>query len=152
MRFLTTIIFALLLLASARSIRAQQIDPSTPPPPPPAETQPVSAVPAAPAEPAFDPYHAEKDIEVGMFYMKKGSYDAAIDRFEEAARLQPALARPWRLMAECYEKKHDNARAVTSYKKYLEVFPRAEDADKVKKRIAELEEKPGQQASKPATP
>ena len=109
--------------------------------------QPMSA---APAEPAFDPYHAEKDIEVGTFYMKKGSYDAAIDRFEEAARLQPALARPWRLMGEVYEKKHDNARAITSYKKYLEVFPRAEDADKVKKRIAELEEKPGQQASKPA--
>jgi regulator of sirC expression with transglutaminase-like and TPR domain len=51
-------------------------------------------------------------------------------------------------MGEAYEKKHDNSRAIESYKKYLEVLPRAEDADKVKKRIAILEEKAGQQVSK----
>jgi tetratricopeptide (TPR) repeat protein len=126
----------------ARSIRAQQISPSTPPPPPPAETPP------APPEPAFDPFHAEKSIEVGAFYMRKGSYDAAIDRFMDAAHYQPTLAKPWRLMGEAYEKKHDNSRAIESYKKYLEVLPHAEDAAKVKKRIATLEEKAGQEASK----
>ena len=146
MRSLTPIAFALLLLATARPTRAQGIDPSTPPPPPPPE-EPVA--PAPPTPPAFDPYHAQKDVEVGTFYMKKGHYDAAIDRFEEATRLQPALALPWRLMGECYEKKHDDARALTSYKKYLEVFPHAPDADKVIKRIATLEEKSPQQASKP---
>ncbi len=106
----------------------------------------------APPAPAFDPLHAEKDVEVGTFYMKTGHYDAAIDRFEEATRLQPALALPWRLMGECYEKKHDEALALKSYKKYLEIFPRAKDADEVKKRIAALEEKAPQQASKPAAP
>jgi tetratricopeptide (TPR) repeat protein len=142
MRLLTPIVFSVLLLASARSIRAQQISPSTPPPPPPAEAPP------APPEPAFDPFHAEKSIEVGTFYMRKGSYDAAIDRFMDAARYQPALAKPWRLMGEAYEKKHDNGRAIESYKKYLEVLPGAQDAAKVKKRIAILEEKAGQQVSK----
>jgi len=112
----------------------------------------MSAEPAASAEPVFDPLHAEKDIEVGNFYMKKGNYDAAIDRFQEATRLQPALARPWRLLGECFEKKHDDARAVASYKKYLEVFPHAEDADKVKKRIEALEDKTPPQDSKPTTP
>jgi regulator of sirC expression with transglutaminase-like and TPR domain len=80
--------------------------------------------------------------------MRKGSYDAAIDRFMDAAHYQPALAKPWRLMGEAYEKKHDNGRAIESYKRYLEVLPRAEDADKVKKRIAILEEKAGKEASK----
>jgi tetratricopeptide (TPR) repeat protein len=142
MRLLTIIFSAVLLLMNARSVRAQQISPSTPPLPPPAEAPP------APAEPVFDPFHAEKSIEIGMFYMKKGNYDAAIDRFMDATHFQPALAKPWRLIGEAYEKKHDNGRAVESYKKYLEVFPGVEDAAKVRKRIATLEEKAGQQASK----
>jgi tetratricopeptide (TPR) repeat protein len=91
-------------------------------------------------------------MEIGTFYMKKGKYDAAIDRFQEAANYQPALASPWRLLGEAYEKKHDKAHAIESYKKYLEVFPGAEDAAKVQKRIAVLEEKAGQQPSKRSTP
>jgi tetratricopeptide (TPR) repeat protein len=145
MKFLATISFAVLLLTNAPSMRAQQIDPSTPPPPPPAEAPPE---PPAPAEPVFDPLHAQKSIDVGTFYLKKGNYDAAIDRFMDAARLQPKLAIPWKLLGEAYEKKHDNVDAIDSYKKYLELFPGAEDAAKVKKRIALLEEKSGQQASK----
>jgi tetratricopeptide (TPR) repeat protein len=157
MRILEPILFAVLLLTSARPISAQQISPSTPPPPPPAETPPISpstppAPPAevtpAPPEPVFDPLHAGKSIEVGTFYLKKGNYDAAIDRFMDATRFQPKLARPWRLLGETYEKKHDNASAIDSYKKYLEVLPGATDAARVKKRIAGLEEKIGQQASK----
>jgi tetratricopeptide (TPR) repeat protein len=89
-------------------------------------------------------------MEVGTFYMKKGNYDAAIDRFLEAAHYQPTLAKPWVLLGEAYEKKHDNARAIESYKKYLELFPGAEDAAKVQKRVAMLEEKAAQQASKRA--
>jgi tetratricopeptide (TPR) repeat protein len=134
--------------APAEPVRAQPIDPSTPPPPPPAE-EPVA--PAAPAEPAFDPLHAERDVEVGAFYLKRGNYDAAIDRFEEATHYEPALARPWSLMGEAYEKKRDTARAVACYKKYLEIFPHAPDADKIKKRIADLEEKIPQQTSKPSS-
>jgi tetratricopeptide (TPR) repeat protein len=141
MRILAPILFAVLLLTNAQSIRAQQISPSTPPLPP-VETPP------APAQPVFDPLHAEKSIEVGTFYMKKGNYDAAIDRFMDATRFQPKLAKPWRLIGEAYEKKHDNGSAIESYKKYLEVLPGAADAARVKKRIAMLEEKAGQQASK----
>jgi tetratricopeptide (TPR) repeat protein len=141
MKFLASILFVVLMLTNARPARAQQISPSTPPLPP-AETSP------APAEPVFDPLHAEKSIEVGTFYMKKGNFDAAIDRFIDATHFQPKLAKPWKLLGEAYEKKHDNGSAIESYKKYLEVFPRAEDAAKVKKRITMLEEKAGQQASK----
>ncbi len=142
MRFLITILSAAMLLMSAPSVRAQQISPSTPPPPPPPEAPP------APAEPVFDPFHAEKSIEIGTFYMKKGNYDAAIDRFMDATHFQPGLAKPWRLIGEAYEKKHDNGRAIESYKKYLEVFPGVEDAAKVKNRIVTLEGRAGRQASR----
>jgi tetratricopeptide (TPR) repeat protein len=145
MKFLASILFAGLLLTNAPSMRAQQIDPSTPPPPPPAEAPPE---PPAPAEPVFDPLHAQKSIDIGTFYLKKGNYDAAIDRFIDATRFQPKLAIPWKLLGEAYEKKHDNSDAIESYKKYLELFPNAVDAAKVKKRIALLEEKSGQEASK----
>ena len=145
MKFLAPILFAVLLLAAATSMRAQQIDPSTPPPPPPAEAPPE---PPAPAEPVFDPLHAQRNIEIGTFYLKKGNYDAAIDRFMDATRLQPKLAIPWKLLGEAYEKKHDNGGAIDAYKKYLELFPTADDAAKVQKRIAVLEEKTGQQAAK----
>jgi len=80
--------------------------------------------------------------------MKRGNYDAAIDRFQEAARYQPKLAKPWLLLGEAYEKKHDNPRAAEAYKKYLELYPDAEDAAKIQKRIAALEEKTEPQASK----
>jgi len=142
MRLLTLILFVVLLLTSARAAGAQQISPSTPPPPPPSETPP------APAQPVFDPLHAERSIEIGTFYLKQGHYDAAIDRFEDATRFQPLLAKPWRLMGEAYEKKHDYGRAAESYKKYLEVLPGAEDAAKVEKRIAMLEQKLGQEDPK----
>jgi tetratricopeptide (TPR) repeat protein len=148
MKFPALILFAVLLLTVAPSIRAQQIDPSTPPPPPPAEVPAEPAATPAPAEPVFDPLHAERSIQVGTFYLKRGNYDAAIDRFLDATRFQPKLALPWKLLGEAYEKKHENGAAIDSYKKYLESFPGAEDAAKIKKRIAVLEEKAGQQASK----
>jgi tetratricopeptide (TPR) repeat protein len=137
-------LFTVLLVANALPMRAQQISPSTPPPPPP----PPAEIAPTPPEPVFDPLHAEKSIEVGTFYLKKGSYDAAIDRFMDATRFQPKLARPWRLLGETYEKKRDNGHAIEAYKKYLEILPGAEDAAKVKKRIAVLGEKTGQQSSK----
>jgi tetratricopeptide (TPR) repeat protein len=165
MRLFNPIVLTVILLTSALPMRAQGISPSTPPPP--AEAPPTPPVPAidpstpppppseeeaeappARAEPVFDPLHAEKSVEVGLFYLKKGNYDAAINRFTDATHYEPKLAKPWRLLGETYEKKHDAAHAIESYKKYLEILPGAEDAAKVTKRIAALEEKAGQQVSR----
>jgi tetratricopeptide (TPR) repeat protein len=97
----------------------------------------------------FDPLKANKDIEVGTFYFKKGNYDAAIDRFEEAARLQPGLARPYLKLGETYEKIKNLPMAVKSYKKYLELYPAAADAKSVRKRITELEKHVAQETATP---
>ena len=90
------------------------------------------------ADPILDRYRAEKSIEVGRYYLKKGNYDAAIERFQEAALLNPVLARPHRLLGEVYEKKGEKREALASYQKYLEILPSARDADAVRKRIARL--------------
>ncbi len=92
--------------------------------------------------------HAQRSINVGTFYLNKGIYDAAIDRFIEAANYQPTLAAPWKLLGEAYEKKHENAKALEAYNKYLDLFPKAPDAAKIRKTISELEEKTAQDSPK----
>lgn len=121
------------------------IDPTVPPPPPPADEP---EVPATPAGPAFDPLHAQRSLDIGTFYLKKGVYDAAIDRFMEAANYQPSLAAPWKLLGEAYEKKHENAKAVDAYNKYLQLVPHAADAAKIQKIVSELQDKSPESSKK----
>jgi len=92
-------------------------------------------------EPVFDPYHAEKSIEIGTFYMKKKNYDAAIERFRDALRYKPGFAKPHRLIGECFEKKGELRLAIDSYGKYLETLPQAEDAEKIHQKISKLEKR-----------
>jgi hypothetical protein len=124
----------------------QPIDPTVPPPPPTEDSE--ADTPAAPAGPVFDPLHAQRSLDVGTFYLRKGSYDAAIDRFIEAANYQPTLAMPWKMLGETYEKKREYAKAVEAYNKYLRILPHAADSAKIKKDISDLEDKIAQE-SKP---
>ena len=96
---------------------------------------------------AYDPYHAEKDLEVGQFYMKKGDVDAAIDRFQDAIKLKPNFARPRLLLGEAYEKKGDKAQALKYYKEYLQILPKAPDAGKIRKRIEKLSKELGKSSA-----
>src|SRR5215831_19166042 len=86
----------------------------------------------------YDPLPAEKDVEVGTFYMRKGDYDAAIPRFEDAIQRKADYAKPRLLLAQSYEKKGDRPAAVKYYKAYLEVYPHAPDAKKVQEKIEKL--------------
>ena len=106
------------------------------PAPPYEETAPD---PVAPAAPVFDPLHANKAVEVGMFYMKRGNYDAAIERFQDATHFQPSLARPYYLLGVAYERKGELDKALAAYRKYLEVYRTAPDREKILKHIEKLE-------------
>ena len=92
----------------------------------------------APDQPTWDPLRAEKDLEVGQYYMKKGDVDAAIDRFQDATTAKPGYAIPFRFLAEAQEKKGLKKQAIKSYQRYLDLFPHAEDGDKVRKKIEKL--------------
>jgi tetratricopeptide (TPR) repeat protein len=81
---------------------------------------------------------AEHDVEVGRYYEKKDKFDAAIDRYKEAAQLLPSYGLPLRLMGEAYEKKHFLPEALQAYEKYLQAAPKADDAEDVRKRVARL--------------
>lgn len=86
----------------------------------------------------YNPLPAEKDVEVGEFYMHKGDLNAAITRFEDAIQLRSNYAKPRLLLAQIYEKKGDKTSAAKYYKEYLEVYPHAPDAKKVQEKIAKL--------------
>jgi tetratricopeptide (TPR) repeat protein len=92
----------------------------------------------APDQPKWDPLRAEKDMQVGQYYMHKGDLDAAIDRFEDATTAKPGYALPFRLLGEAQEKKGLKRPAIKSYTRYLDLYPKAEDRDKVQKKIDKL--------------
>ena len=106
------------------------------------------APPPAPLEPVYDPLRANKSLEIGEFYLKRGNYDAAIERFQDATHFQPKLARSYSLLGEAYERKGEVDNALAAYKKYLEVYRTAPDRDKILKRIEKLESQSGHTQSK----
>ena len=123
-----------------------QFRPQDPPPPPPDKpaappekpkppyTNADNATHSAPDQPTLDPLRAERDMQVGVYYMHKGDVDAAIDRFQDATLAKPGYAVPFRYLAEAQEKKGMKKQAIKSYKRYLDLYPTAEDKDKIQKK------------------
>ena len=141
------ILFAITLLAmGALCFAAQLVSAQDTPPAPPPKQQDApkpkpntdSPIQSAPDQPKWDPLRAEKDLEVGKYYMRKGDVDAAIDRFEDATEAKPGYAIPFRFLGEAYEKKGKKKPAVKAYQRYLDLYPRAEDGDKIRKKIEKL--------------
>jgi tetratricopeptide (TPR) repeat protein len=129
--------------SSKRELPPDDPAPAKAPAAPPADAAKKSKAGVLPPEddPAWDPFHAQQDIDVGMFYLHKGDTDAAISRFEDAIRLRANFAKPRLLLAECYEKKGDPSEALRYYKEYLQVLPNAPDAKKVREKIDKLSKK-----------
>jgi tetratricopeptide (TPR) repeat protein len=105
----------------------------------------------APAQPAFDPLRAEKDLEVGRYYMKKGDVDAAIDRFQDATQARPNLAEAYLLLADAQEKKGLKTKAIASYQRYLDILPHADNANKIRARIAKLRKEAARETTAPGS-
>ena len=151
---------------SGESSSRHPLDGVTPPLPPPPD--PTTAATAATKEtvtkdatakdadknaaplPSFNPLVAEKDVEVGTYYMKRGDVDAALDRFHEATLTYPTYALPWELMGEAYEKKGEWDDAIKSYQKYLKIYPRAPTRKKIEERITQLRKKLQQETQRTA--
>ena len=142
------IILALLGMAMlAAAVQGFAQDPPPPPPnkpaaptdkPKPPKTNADNATQNSSDQPTWDPLRAEKDMQVGTYYMHKGDIDAAIDRFEDATLAKPGYAIPFRLLGEAQEKKGMKKKAIKSYQRYLDLYPKAEDKDKIQKRIDKL--------------
>src|SRR6201984_2019212 len=135
----------IILLLAGPALQAQDQAPESsskpadaPAPKKPDKKQKDSATQNAPDQPSWDPLRAEKDLEVGQYYMRKGDLDAAIDRFQDATVAKPGYAVPFKYLSEAQEKKGLKKQAIKSYQRYLDLYPHAEDGDKVRKKIEKL--------------
>jgi len=111
----------------------------------PAKPNSDSATQNAPDQPTWDPLRAEKDMQVGTYYMHKGDLDAAIDRFQDATTAKPGYALPFLRLGEAQEKKGLKRQAIKSYTRYLDLYPHAEDKDKIQKKIDKLYKEVGKE-------
>jgi tetratricopeptide (TPR) repeat protein len=119
--------------ASAVSIgfaQAQQRDKRQEPAEPPEEDEILK-----PKEYVFNPLQAEKELKIGNFYFKKGSWKAASLRYTEATLWNPGFANAWLRLGEAREKMKDTEGAREAYKKFLELAPEDKRAGEVKKKL-----------------
>jgi tetratricopeptide (TPR) repeat protein len=87
---------------------------------------------------SWDPHKAAKDVEVGDFYFKRGSYRAAEARYRDALLYKDNDAIATIRLAICLEKLGilDDARA--EYESYLKILPHGPQAGEAEKGIARL--------------
>jgi Flp pilus assembly protein TadD len=139
------ILIALLLQGSPK--------PSSEPPPQDSKQEKPVATPDPPAglrdedadverdvkEYTLDPAKAKHEIEVGNVYMRRGSYNAAAHRYEEATRWQPKNAQAYLKLGQALEKKDDPLRAAQAYRKFVELAPGDKQSKELQKKIEKLE-------------
>jgi tetratricopeptide (TPR) repeat protein len=87
---------------------------------------------------AFNPLRAEKELSVGNYYYKKGSYRAAANRYREATKWNPGYGEAWLRLGEAAQKQKDTAAAKEAFAKYLEISPDAKDAAEIRKKLEKL--------------
>lgn len=93
----------------------------------------------AKTEYAFNPLQAEKEVKIGNFYAKKGSWKAAAGRFREATRWNPNLVEAWLRLGDAEEKLNKPDEAKKAWITALNLDPNH-------KRTAELRKKIGNSA------
>jgi tetratricopeptide (TPR) repeat protein len=133
-------LFGFVRIGAAQDPPADTPPKQQPPPPSKPKQNKDSAAQSAPDQPKWDPMRADKDIEVGKFYLHKGDLDAAMDRFQDAVEAKPGYAIPFRYIGEIYEKQGKKKPAVKAYQRYVDLYPNGEDADKIRKKIEKLHE------------
>jgi Tfp pilus assembly protein PilF len=84
---------------------------------------------------SFNPLQASKEIQIGNFYFKKGSYRAAAERFRAATRWDQGNAEAWLRLAEASEKLKDPKATREAYQKYLALAPEAKNVAEIRKKL-----------------
>ncbi|MFN0169713.1 MAG: tetratricopeptide repeat protein [Bryobacteraceae bacterium] len=84
---------------------------------------------------SFNPLQAVKELKIGNYYFKKGSFKAAAQRFEEATRWDPNFAEAYLRLGETRERQKNKKGAAEAYAKFLELAPDAKNAPEIKRKI-----------------
>ena len=90
----------------------------------------------------WDPHKADKAVEVGDFYFKRGNYAAAISRYREALYWKQDDAVALFRLGQSLEAVGQYAEARTQYSRYLQVLPHGPSAGDAQKALNRLKDKP----------
>ncbi|HLH08112.1 MAG TPA: hypothetical protein VKW78_12815 [Terriglobales bacterium] len=86
----------------------------------------------------WNPHQADKEVEVGEFYYKRGNYIAAESRFQGALHWQWNHAEATFHLAQTEEKLNKPEEARKYYSMYLSILPEGPEAQKTKKALDKL--------------
>jgi tetratricopeptide (TPR) repeat protein len=86
----------------------------------------------------WNPLRAMKDVEIGDFYYKRGSYQAALNRYREALLFKPRDAVATFKLAQTLEKTKAFDEARTQYEQYLAILKDGPSAGEAKKALERL--------------
>jgi tetratricopeptide (TPR) repeat protein len=86
----------------------------------------------------WNPLRAMKDVEIGDFYYKRGSYKAALNRYREALLFKPRDAVATFKLAQTLEKTKELDEARTQYERYLAILKDGPSAGEAKKALERL--------------
>jgi len=87
----------------------------------------------------WNPHKAEKDVEVGEFYMKRKNYRAAEDRFREALVYKTGDAIATYRLAEVLDAQGKSVEATEQYEAYLKIPSSGKFNSEARKALARLE-------------
>ena len=87
----------------------------------------------------WNPYKANKDIQVGDFYFKRKNYKGALERYKDALYYKQNDAVATFRMGECEEKMGNKAEAKRYFEQYLKILPDGPLAKEAHASLAKLE-------------
>lgn len=89
----------------------------------------------------WDPHKAEKDVEVGDYYLKQKNYPAAVSRYREALEYKPRDAVATFRLGQALEKNGESQEALQMYQEYLKILRNGPFANDAKKGIERMQQK-----------
>ncbi|HTR24894.1 MAG TPA: tetratricopeptide repeat protein [Terriglobales bacterium] len=89
----------------------------------------------------WNPYKANKDVQVGDYYYKRKNYKGALDRYKEALYYKPNDAVATFRLAQCQEKLGDKEEARKNFEQYLKILPDGPLAKEAHTSLAKLAKK-----------
>jgi len=90
----------------------------------------------------WNPHNADKNVEIGDFYLKRRNYRAAVSRYREALYWQDNHAIATFRLAETLEKLGQISEARKNYQSYLKILPKGPSAADARKALDRLKDKP----------
>lgn len=117
-------------LQSSSSTQKEQVKPAPDESEPPEEDESL-----IPEKVPLNPMEAERSIRVGTFYMHKGKYRAALQRFELASKYNPSSPDAFFKIGEAEEKLKDADAAKLAFERVVHLAPNTKLAEEAQKKI-----------------